>query len=254
MGPRPARLTLVLATLLGVVVVVGAAGAFAVGRSQHSAARVTTTPGASVLGTTPADSPTRGATGGAVGRTPGRPSPVGPAQSASVQPSATPMPSESGGASAGASAAPSAAVSPPRSSGDAPFGPVAVTLSASAEASPDAQPVEDLLTRYYTAINRHDYDAWLTTVSTSQAKRNRDDWTEGYSTTRDSDVYVSDIYTKGSNLLVRIQFVSHQAVQYAPTSLPVDCIRWDVTYLIVDEGTGLRVGNSADKPSMAPCA
>lgn len=135
---------------------------------------------------------------------------------------------------------------------DAADGPVDVTLSPSAEGAPQARDVTDLIARYFGAINRHDYDAWLTTVTTAQARRDRDSWTNDYSTTHDSDVYISDI-TQGDPLTVRMQFVSHQALSFAPPDLPAECVRWDVTYQILDEGVGLRVGTSAKQPAMAPC-
>jgi hypothetical protein len=131
-------------------------------------------------------------------------------------------------------------------------GPVAVTLSPSAEGAPQAREVADLIARYFGAINRHDYDAWLATVTTGQARRDRDNWTTDYSTTRDSNIYISDI-NQGVPLTVRMQFVSHQAVAFAPPQLPAECVRWDVTYEILDEGVGLRVGTSAKKPAMAAC-
>jgi hypothetical protein len=138
----------------------------------------------------------------------------------------------------------SASDKPPRS--------VVVSLSPSAENAPQARDVADLIQRYFSAINRHDYDSWLTTVTTAQARRDRDTWTDDYSTTHDSDIYVSDI-TPGDPLTVRMQFVSHQALAFAPTALPAECVRWDVTYQILDEGVGLRVGTSAKKPAVAPC-
>lgn len=131
-------------------------------------------------------------------------------------------------------------------------GPVEVTLSPSAENSRYATAVTDLISRYFTAINRGDYDAWLATVSTGQAKRDRDSWTVDYSTTQDSEIYISDI-TPGDPLTVRMQFVSHQALEFAPAALPATCVRWDVTYKILDEGVGLRVDTSAKQPALASC-
>ncbi|MEO7126650.1 MAG: hypothetical protein ABI382_07230 [Nakamurella sp.] len=133
-----------------------------------------------------------------------------------------------------------------------PVGPVNVALSPSAENAPDARDVADLVARYFSAINRRDYDAWLTTVTTAQALRDRDSWNIDYSTTRDSDVYISDIMP-GHPLTLRMQFVSRQALEFAPTDFPAECVRWDVTYQVLDEGVGLRVGTSAKKPAMASC-
>lgn len=138
------------------------------------------------------------------------------------------------------------------SSADSDSGPVQVALSPSAENAAQARDVADVIARYFGAINRHDYDAWLSTVTTGQARRDRDSWTIDYSTTHDSDVYISDI-TPGDPLTVRMQFVSHQSLEFAPAALAAECVRWDVTYQVLDEGVGLRVGTSAKQPAVAPC-
>lgn len=151
-----------------------------------------------------------------------------------------------------ATTAPGSTTSGAASGTVAPTGPVTVTLSPSAEAAPQARDIADLIMRYFNSINRHDYDAWLTTVTTAQARRDRDSWTTDYSTTQDSDIYISDI-NQGDPLTVRMQFVSHQDVAFAPPQLPAECVRWDVTYEILDEGVGLRVGTSAKAPAMAAC-
>jgi recombinational DNA repair protein RecR len=130
---------------------------------------------------------------------------------------------------------------------------VQVTLSPSAEASPHAAEITGLIRRYFTAINRHDYEAWLATVSTAQAKQTELKWIKGYQSTHDSNIYISDI-NEGDPITVRMQFVSHQSIELAPTGLKAPCVRWDVTYQIVDEGIGLRVGTSAQSPSMAACS
>lgn len=131
-------------------------------------------------------------------------------------------------------------------------GPVPVVLSPSAAVSPQARAVSSLLSRYFTAINRHDYDAWLTTVTTAQTHRSRAAWTKSYSTTHDSEVYVSDI-TPGEPMTARIQFVSRQAIEFAPAEVSSTCVRWDVTYEILDEGVGLRVGGSVKDPALVAC-
>ena len=233
MGLSGHRLTLSLAGVLAVVLVVGAGAAFAVGRAQRVA-------GDAVAGgssSTTERAPATGSTSGSPATPPGGRSPSATTGRPSA-PAPSTGPAPTGSRSTG-SAAPSTAA-------------LVVTLSPSAEVSPYGQEVADLLMRYFSAINQHDYDAWLATVSTEQAKRNPDQWAVDYSTTHDSDVYVSDI-DPGHPLLVRLQFVSHQAVEYAPSALPLPCVRWDVTYQILDEGTGLRVGTSARPSVTAPC-
>lgn len=215
----PHRLTLLLSLGLAALVVLGGGAAYAVGHLD----------GGAVL-----DGQATSASGS------GGASSVGESTRPSTSNETTPP--GAGGAT----------TSPSESATSDAAAPVSVGLSPSAETSPVAQDVADLISRYFTAINRHDYDAWLTTVSTAQAKRDRDDWTTDYSTTRDSDIYISDI-TAGKPLTVRMQFTSHQAVKFAPTQLPAECVRWDVTYQVVDEGVGLRVGTSAKQPAIAPC-
>ena len=124
---------------------------------------------------------------------------------------------------------------------------------AALQASPHAAEITGLIRRHFTAINRRDYEAWLATVSTAQAKQTEKKWSKGYQSTHDSNIYISDI-NEGDPITVRMQFVSHQSVQDAPSGLKAPCVRWDVTYQIVDEGTGLRVGTSAKSPSMAACS
>lgn len=133
-----------------------------------------------------------------------------------------------------------------------PSGAVVPELSPSAGAAPHSREVSDLVARYFTAINRLDYDAWLTTVTTAQSQRDRDSWEHDYSTTTDYDVYISDI-AEGDPITVRMQFTSNQDIEFAPDDMPEQCIRWDVTYQVVDEGVGLRIGTSAQQSVTAPC-
>src|SRR5690625_8741 len=82
-------------------------------------------------------------------------------------------------------------------------GAVRPELSPAAQAAPHSREVSDLVARYFTAINRLDYDAWLTTVTTAQSQRNRESWRYDYQTTQDVDIYISDI-APGDPVTVRI--------------------------------------------------
>jgi hypothetical protein len=235
------RLTASLAIVLAVLVVAGAAAAFGVGRAQRLAGQPVT--GTSNTTAPPSSSPDRPSATTGHQRSPS----ASPPPTLSDRPigTATDVPTtpEPG----------SSEQQPPSTTDQLPGALPPIKMSPRALSSPRAQEVADLLQRYFGAINRHDYDAWLTTVSRSQATRDPEIWAKDYQTTRDTDIYVSDIQA-GNPLLVRMQFISHQAVELAPTALPLPCVRWDVTYQVVDEGIGLRVGTSAEKPSMAPCS
>ena len=128
-----------------------------------------------------------------------------------------------------------------------------VTLSAEAQTSPHAEAVQGLLARYFAAINGHDYPAWKAAVTADQsANWSEDAWQRAYASTNDSNVYISDI-TDGTPMSVRIQFVSHQDVALAPTSLPVTCINWDVSYALEEAGGTFRVGTSTRDPYLVAC-
>ncbi len=61
--------------------------------------------------------------------------------------------------------------------------------AAPAAAHPAADPVSALLTRHFTAINDHDYEAWRTTVVPRRiADQPRAEWDRAFRSTRDSDV------------------------------------------------------------------
>lgn len=234
MANAPRRLTLALTAALVVLAVVGAGSAWAIGRSHHVAgdpsragAPTDTTP---TVGTPETSEAT--ATASAPTMSGGQDGVIDGSTSAGDDPSG--HSSDSGDPTARA------------------CDPVTVTLSAGAEGTAHARDVVDLLSRYFTAINCHDYDAWLNAVTTVQGTRDRDRWTMDYSTTYDSDIYISDI-TLDDPTTVRMQFTSHQSIEFAPEQVPAECVRWDVTYKVLDEGVGLRVGTSTKDPAMAAC-
>lgn len=249
MGPSGRRLTASLTAVLAVLVLIGAGAAFGVGRAQrHAGVPQGSAPGTGQPSSPGAELSSPDSSGAGTSASGGdRPTAGAPSDATGIPThivTATPPPQ----------ATPSEGTPPPASTpSSAGVEPVSISLSQEAAASPLAGEISDLLMRYFTAINRHDYDAWLTTVSTSQATRDRDDWDVGYSTTYDSDIQLAAI-KPGKPAVVMLTFVSHQAVEQAPAALRATCIRWKVLYEVVDEGIGLRVGNPADKPSMSPCS
>jgi hypothetical protein len=53
----------------------------------------------------------------------------------------------------------------------------------------------------------------------------------------------------------RLMFTSQQSVELAPTSLPVTCINWDMTYLLSDQDGHLVLsGIDPSAQSMTACA
>ena len=138
----------------------------------------------------------------------------------------------------------------------APTGPSSdteVQLTPAAQQHSDADEVKSLLQHYFDAINDRDYAAWAGTVSAEQsAAWSESDWLRAYDSTKDSSIKVIDI--DDDPLRVRLWFTSEQDPALAPQDLPVDCINWDVTYLLVEEQGRLVLGGlDPDTTSKAPC-
>ena len=128
-----------------------------------------------------------------------------------------------------------------------------VLLSASAGRHPRADEVQQTLQRYFDAINRRDFQAWLTVVGPDQSvSQTAQDWSHGYSTTVDSNLVIADI--ADDPLRVRLMFTSEQATEFAPKRLPATCINWDLTYLLTDHDGGLMLsGIDPSMQSMTAC-
>ncbi len=148
----------------------------------------------------------------------------------------------------------------PASSATGPAGPTGPSSDTTVLMAPAAQQharageVRALLQSYFDAINGHDYAAWATTVSTEQSDaRPRAEWERSYSTTTDSSIKALDI--DDDPFRVRLWFTSEQDPQFAPDDMPVDCINWDVTYLLVDQNGRLVIaGLDGSTTSKATCA
>lgn len=129
-----------------------------------------------------------------------------------------------------------------------------VEMAPAAQQHPRSAEVRALLQSYFDAINARDYAAWAVTVTTEQSEaRPRAEWQQSYSTTTDSSIKALDI--DDDPLRVRLWFTSEQNPQFAPDDMPVDCINWDVTYLLVDQNGGLVIaGLDGSTTSKATCA
>jgi hypothetical protein len=106
-----------------------------------------------------------------------------------------------------------------------------VLLSADAVQHPAVDAVQAQLQRHYDAINARDYAGWAATVVPARAEAlPEDDWQDAYATTRDGSIRVDRIDADADGgLLVRVRFVSTQAVQDAPPDLPAERICWRST-------------------------
>ncbi|HEY5881255.1 MAG TPA: hypothetical protein VIU11_20245 [Nakamurella sp.] len=126
-------------------------------------------------------------------------------------------------------------------------------MSSSANQHPRADDVRRTLQGYFEAINRKDFDAWTTVVAADQsASQTAGDWNHKYSTTVDSNLMVVDI--RDDPLRARLMFTSEQDVELAPKRLPVECINWDLTFLLTDQDGALVLsGIDPSAQSMTAC-
>jgi hypothetical protein len=129
-----------------------------------------------------------------------------------------------------------------------------VRLSTEAGAHPRSAEVQALLQQYFDSINNRDYDSWMRSVATAQsAPQSEDQWQRDYASTVDSNVTV--MIVKDEPLRARMMFTSQQSVELAPTSLPVTCINWDMTYLLSDQDGHLVLsGIDPSTQSITACA
>lgn len=129
-----------------------------------------------------------------------------------------------------------------------------VRLSAEASLHPRSAEVQALLQDYFDAINNREYESWIGAVSTAQsAPQSEEEWQRDYASTVDSNLTVMVI--KDEPFRARLMFTSQQSVQLAPTSLPVTCINWDMTYLLSEQDGHLVLsGIDPSTQSMTGCA
>ena len=127
-------------------------------------------------------------------------------------------------------------------------------LSTEAGVHPRAADVQALLQQYFDAINNRDYESWVDAVATAQsAPQTEEQWQQDYASTTDSNVTVMII--RDDPLRARLMFTSEQSVELAPTTLPVTCINWDMTYLLSDQDGHLVLsGIDPSTQSMTACA
>jgi hypothetical protein len=117
-----------------------------------------------------------------------------------------------------------------------------VALAPGVAAEPDAVAVRRLLSRYFTAINRHRFVAFRHLLA-PEARHGMTiaHFTAGYGTTTDSSVVLRGISaTSAGQVAAHVTFVSHQAAADSPTKSA--CTRWDLTLYLDRAGTRFLVG------------
>jgi hypothetical protein len=111
-----------------------------------------------------------------------------------------------------------------------------VAVAAGAAASPHARPVVAFLTRYFAAINGHDYRAYLRLYSPAiRGSLTPAAFSAGYGTTRDSLATLRHVGVTGpGHLDAVVTFTSHQ--QPGQSASQSACTRWRISLYLIREG------------------
>jgi len=149
---------------------------------------------------------------------------MGQSQSSATQPARTSPPSQ---------AASSPVATQPAG------GTLAVAVAPAAAQVPHVQPVVTLLSNYFTAINRHDFQGYVSLfIPAIRASMQR--FGRGYASTVDSDATLTGLVATGpQGLAATVTFTSHQHPADSPDHAA--CDRWDITVFVKHNGNGYRI-------------
>ncbi len=161
---------------------------------------------------------------------PGRPTVQPASHSGPATAPATPTPRSP--ATAGSTPASTATASP----SPAPS-PGAVSVAPGVAASPLTPGVEDLLNRYFSAINARDYQAYNSLLDAQmQASDSSASFYSGYATTKDSAETLTAISgTAGGGVAATVTFISHQNAANSINNST--CTDWTITLYLVPQGS-----------------
>lgn len=112
-----------------------------------------------------------------------------------------------------------------------------VTIEPAAAAGPNAPAVAAFLTRYFTAINNHDFAAYKQLFSTSlRDGLSRTAFLRGYGSSKDSGARLQGITAAGTGEFVAaVTFTSHQQPAASPDHTA--CNVWTISLYLVREGS-----------------
>ncbi|NNG37493.1 hypothetical protein [Nakamurella aerolata] len=230
-----ASLTVLLSVILVLCAGIVGASAYLIGRDRGTDSTVAA---AQSIDTTPTSGP----------RPPG---PSGPPPASSGGPGAGV--GASGQQSAGPSAQPSAAQSSSAAS-SAQEPPVDVPTEGGESTQvrfadqqtadqPGAAAVRDLLQQHFNAINTHDYAGWAETVTSEQPEKiDESRWWDEYSSTVDTEIVIEEVHDEPRQVVFSLRSRQDPEKSFDGTS---SCTDWRLTWPLIDEGSGLRVGVAA---------
>jgi hypothetical protein len=163
-----------------------------------------------------------------------------------AHPQAGPATAASPGASQAQRAQPSPANSPPAGATSPPPshspGNAIVAVAPAAARNPSAPRVVNLLTKYFTAINSHDYPAYLRLLDPQMQRiETAQRFSEGFRSTTDSGATLTGLSTAPDGRLAAVvRFTSHQSPADSPDRTA--CTHWTITLYLTSSGGGYLIG------------
>jgi hypothetical protein len=155
--------------------------------------------------------------------------------------------------SASASPTPSSSQASPSTAPSA--GGVTVTVADGVVPNPHITQVVDLLTSYFTAINNHDYRAYVSLFDQQfQQNYSPRQFSGDYSSTSDSAIRLTDLrYSDSDGLAAVVTFTSHQQPSQSPDN--ASCDNWTISLYLTQQAGGYVVGDPPQgyQPVHRPC-
>jgi hypothetical protein len=118
-----------------------------------------------------------------------------------------------------------------------------VALAAGLRGRPGAAGLDALVTRYFAAINRHDYRGYLRLFGPGSGRSlSAAGFRAGYGTTRDSAETLRGMTALGAGeVAATVTFTSRQAPSATPAHAA--CLRWRITIYLVRQGGQYVIGS-----------
>jgi len=158
-----------------------------------------------------------------------------PSPASSTPTSPATSPSTSALSSAPPTSAPvSPSTSAPVSQPPGPAGSTPVALGPGVPQDGASQRLDAFASRYFTAINHHDYQAYIALLGNVKIPT-RSEFTAGYGSTSDSAATLtSTLGQGGGDWAIGLSFISHQATSQSKTG--TTCTDWQITLYLVPDG------------------
>lgn len=169
-----------------------------------------------------------------------------PTISAPAKPTAsansTPTASVSATATASPTASPSGSPSGSPTASPSNSAAAGLIVSPAASANPAEPGVAALVTKYFTAINAHDYTAYNNLLNPQeQAADTPSSFQSGFSTTKDMNEKLTGIAdTGGGGEAATLSFTSHQSAAHSATGTA--CTSWTITLYLQPNGSSYLIG------------